>query len=133
MITKKLKNMNETLSGMLMGIVLSGTVFQAAFVWFAENKLYFSAGLWIGVLISVFMAIHMNYSIQNAVELNEEDAPGYYRKLYAIRMGVVLAVFGAAVLLRLGSPAALFLGLFTLKIGAYLQPVLHKLFFKRRK
>lgn len=133
MIREKIRGLNDTARELTAGVLLSGLVMQAVGMWLTEDKLYFTAGLWTGVLLSAFMALHMNRSIQNAVSLSEEDAPGYYRKMYALRAGVVLLIFGCAVLLQFGNVISLFLGLFSLKIGAYLQPVLHKLLVKMRK
>lgn len=133
MITNRIKDMGSTARELILSVVLAGALFQGAGMWFVKEKWYFTAGLWIGVLISVMMAVHMEYSIQNAVELPEEDAPGYFRKMYALRTGIVLVLFGCTVLLDLGNVVSLFLGLFALKIGAYLQPILHRLLVKIRK
>ena len=133
MITDKIKGMGDTARELILSVVLTGALFQAAGMWFAKEKWYFTTGLWIGVLISVFMAAHMEHSIRNAVELSEEDAPGYFRRMYAIRTGIVLMLFGCTVLMELGNVVSLFFGLFSLKIGAYLQPVLHRLLVKIRK
>ncbi len=73
------------------------------------------------------MAVHMNYSIEQSLEMQEEDAQGYMRKMVVLRMGVMILAMAAICFLHLGSVAALFLGVLSLKFGAYLQPVLHRL------
>lgn len=133
MIREKIRTLNDTVRELTAGVFLTGMVIQAVGMWFVEDKLYFTAGLWIGVALAVFMALHMNRSIENAVMLSEEDAPAYCRKMYAVRTGVVLLIFGCAAFFRPGNVVALFLGLFSLKFGAYLQPVLHRLLVKMRK
>lgn len=126
----RIKSMSSVLKELILGILLCGLIFQISLVWLADSKLLYTTGLWIGVGISAFMAIHMNHSIENALDMPEEDAAGYSRKMYALRTAVVLVLFGAACYFRLGNVVAIFLGLFTLKFGAYLQPILHKMMQK---
>ncbi|MEE0420260.1 MAG: hypothetical protein UDG86_09470 [Lachnospiraceae bacterium] len=127
MIKNAVKEMSTVLKELIFGILLLGVVFQLLFVWFTSDKGSFAVGLWLGVGIAVFMAVHMNYSIEQSLEMQEEDAQGYMRKMVVLRMGVMILAMAAICFLHLGSVAALFLGVLSLKFGAYLQPVLHRL------
>ena len=53
-----------------MGIILYGIVLQLAGVWFVSDKLRYSSGLWIGIALACFMAIHMAVVIQDAVSID---------------------------------------------------------------
>lgn len=129
---EKRKGSNETAAELIAGIGICGIVFQAVGMWFFADKLHFTAGLWIGVLICVALALHMNYSIREMLEMPKEHAAAYYRRMYSIRTVIFLVLFIGAIVLGIGSAAALFLGLLSMKFGAYLQPVLHRLRKKRK-
>ena len=121
-----------TIKTMLAGILGFGVLFQFLFMWLASDKLFYTSGLWIGVGISVFMALHMNMSVENALEIPEDGASGYMRKMYVIRTVLVIALFFAAYFLKLGNIIAVFLGMFTLKFGAYVSVPLQKWLQKRK-
>lgn len=124
---------SSALKQLISGILLCGIVFQAVFVWFFESKLFFSIGLWIGVAIAVFMAWHIHYSLDAALDMQEEgSASKYMYRMYAIRMAVVLAAMFAAAWFQAGSIVGVLIGMFSLKLGAYLQPLLQKIIKKRR-
>lgn len=130
---EKDKGSNETAAELIVGIGICGIVFQASGMWFFADKLYFTVGLWIGVLICVALALHMNYSIRAALEMPKEHAAAYYRRMYSIRTVIFIVLFIGTIALGIGSAAALFLGLLSMKFGAYLQPVLHRLRKKRKR
>lgn len=131
MIRDSIKNMETTLKELLLGILIFGAAIWLVLIWFVSDKGGFTLGLAIGMALSAVLAIHMNYSIGQSLELAEKDAQSYMQKMSVLRMGMVLILFGAAYLLRLGNPLAIFAGLFTLKFGAYFQPLLHRLIHKK--
>lgn len=133
MIKNAVKSMNTVLKEIIIGILLLGILFQLVFMWFFSSKLMFTLGLWVGVVLSVFMAVHMNYGIERMLERPEEDSRKYMAKMVAIRMVTQLAVFLGMCLLEASTGLAVLLGIFTLKTGAYVQPHLHRLVEKRQK
>jgi hypothetical protein len=124
---------NETLRELILGILIFGFLFWILPIWFVEEKGSYTLGLLIGVAGAVFQALHMNYSIGRSLELLEKDATGYMQKMAAIRMGATVLLFGLVCLLGLGYPLATFAGLFSLKLGAYFQPILHRLMEKKER
>ena len=66
-----LRRINEALPGLVFGIVLYGVVLQLAGVWFVEDKLYYSIGLWYGIIIAVGMAINLATVIFDSVAMGE--------------------------------------------------------------
>lgn len=130
---EKNRGLGETAGELMAGIALWGLLSQAVGMWFFADKGYYTAGLWIGIAISLVLTLHMNHCIRRAVELPQEQAARYYQKMYTIRTGLFLVLFIGAMALRLGNGAALLLGLLSVKIGAYLQPILHRLRVKLRK
>lgn len=123
---------DRALKQLISGILICGGLFQIIFVWFMESRLFFSIGLWLGIGISLFMAWHIHYSLDNALDMPEEDASKYMYRMYAIRMAVVLGVFFLTAYFKVASMAGVLLGMLSLKLGAYLQPFLQKITKKRR-
>ena len=61
---------DKVLKSLISGILLCGILFQAVFVWFSDAKVFFSLGLWIGVGVAVFMAWHIRYSLEDALDMS---------------------------------------------------------------
>ena len=121
-----LQNMNPTLKELLLGIVLWGIIFSLVFVWFADLKVSFILSLWAGVGGAALMAVHMCSFIEDSLELTQDDAVKHMRKGTMIRILAVMVLFVLAWRLH-GNMIGIFLGLFTLKLAAYIQPLLHKI------
>ena len=120
-----LRGMNPTLRELICGIVLWGILFSLAFVWFADSRISFLLSLWAGNFLAAGMAVHMCVSIENSLDLASDDAVKHMRRGTALRMLAAMALFVLAWRLR-GNVIAVFLGLITLKLGAYMQPLLHR-------
>lgn len=125
-----MKKKDTTLLELLIGIILLGAVIQIVCLIISKDYLYNAIGLWSGIAIACFTAIHMKRSIEDALDLGEEGAKKHVRSGYAFRMVVTLIVAGVVVCFNLGNPITLLIGLFPLKISAYLQPHMHKLLKK---
>ena len=121
---------NQTLLELLTGIIILGVAIQIICLITSKNYLYDAVGLWSGVGICCFSAIHMYRSIEDAVDLGEAGATKHVRIGYATRMAVTLLVAGVVIYFKLGNYVTLLIGVFPLKLSAYLQPFTHKLFQK---
>lgn len=62
-----LRRLNKALPELVMGIILYGIAAQSVGIWLTEQKAMYSAGLWLGILLAVGMAIHMAVVIEDAV------------------------------------------------------------------
>ncbi len=122
-----LRRLNEALPGLVAGIIAYGVVLQFAGMWFAEDRIRYTSGLWIGIACSVFMAIHMAVSIEDAVSLGEEGAKRKSIASALVRYLVVLLALVAMCYFNLGMILPAFLGLLGLKVSAYLQPLFARL------
>lgn len=123
---RRLRKINEVLPDMIFIMLAYGIVAEVVGVWFAGDRIKYSIGLAIGVVLAIFMAIHMAIVIEDS--LNVQNKRGQFRiSLKGIaRYAVVAVVVFATVYFELGSVVAIFVGLFSLKISAYLQPVVRK-------
>lgn len=118
---------NQTLLELLIGIIVLGVVIQMVCIIVSNNYLYDAVGLWSGIGICCFSAIHMYRSIEDAVDLGEAGATKHIRLGYATRMVITLVVAGVIIYFRIGNYVTLLIGVFPLKLSAYLQPITHKL------
>ena len=120
---------------LLTGILLWGVVIQIICILAFENDLYNAVGLWTGIGVAVFMAIHIKRSIEDTLDIGAEDAEKYARNAYAKRTMITLAIIAVVIILKLGNPITLVIGIFPLKLSAYMQPYMHKMFvwLKERK
>lgn len=119
-----LRRLNDSLPGLVFGILLYGVLLQLIGVWFVDDKLYYSIGLWYGIAMAIGMAIHLAIVIYDAISVDGTDAAN--RRIVmksAARYGVVTILFIILGYFNLGNLVAAFLGVMGLKVSAYLQPL----------
>lgn len=126
-----LRRLNDALPGLVLGIIIYGVLIQLTGVWFVEDKLRFSTGLWIGTGLAVWMAINIAQVLRDAVEIYGEDGARNRVIIKSVlRYFVVVIVFFVMMKFNLGNMVSAFIGVFGLKISAYLQPLAHKVILK---
>jgi len=128
---KRFAALPSVLKELLLGILISGGIMQAVLMWFSSDKLLFTSGLWLGVLGAALMAVHMYQTLDEGLYM--ADAEKYIRRGYARRYSMIIVCAMAVVYLGIGNLLAFFLGLLTLKFGAYMQPMVHKILTKKKK
>ena len=116
----------RTLLELLTGIVLSGVVFEIVGLLFVKDKLAHSIGMLLGILIALAMATHMAFSLNSALDWDEEQAKRAIWKSYLLRYLSVAICIGLIAYFGIGNVISCFLGIMTLKPAAYLQPYLHR-------
>lgn len=130
---QKIRDINDALPGLLGGIVLYGIICQLIGVFFVADKGNYSAGLWVGVLTAIFMALHMAIVLNSVVESDEKGAGAIATRQNIIRYLVVVIILGILMVTRAGNPLAAFLGIMGLKISAYIQPLFTKMSQRKEK
>ena len=124
-----IKKMSKTLKELLIGILFYGILVEVIGICFIKDKVYFSIGLWIGIVLALAAAVHMWWGIDKALDMG--DAAGKYAlSQNMVRYGVIVVAFGALCVMDIGNPIAAFAGIMGLKAGAYLQPFTHKIMIK---
>ena len=116
----------QTLKELILAIVLWGIIIGLIAVWFTDSKFIFIVSMTVGVLGAVAMVVHIYRGIEYAMEMPDDSAGSFLRKQSVLRMGGAMVLILLAYCLK-GNIIAIFLGLLTLKPGAYTQPLLHKL------
>lgn len=129
---RKIRNINQTVWELIIGIVLVNALLEVIGLIFVSQKGAYTIGLVLGMLMAIGMVFHMNISIEKAIDIGGEHAKGYMLKSYAIRTVVVLAVIVCVGVLKFANLLSLLLGVMTLKVAAYLQPITHR-FMESRK
>ena len=123
-----LKRINPSLPGLVAGILIYGLLVQITGVWFVEDKMGYSIGLWYGIAIGIGMAINLATVIYDAVTF---DGEGNANKRVAaksiLRYIVVAVLFGILGYFEFGNLFTAFLGVMGLKFSAYAQPLLNKI------
>lgn len=123
---------NHTLHEMLIGIGISNILLAVIALIIPGNRIDSVVGVLIGALVSLAYCIHMAVTIDDALCLDEKGASAQVRKHMLIRYLAVCIVVGGACMLGVGNPIFIVLSILTVKLGAYLQPVIHKYLSKWR-
>ncbi len=127
-----LRRINEALPGLVGGILLYGAVVELVGVWFVDDRLHYSIGLWYGIAIAVGMAVNLAAVIYDSVTMGDGDHAR--RRIIAkslLRYFVVVILFFILGLFDFGNLLMALLGVLGLKVSAYLQPFLQK--FKKNE
>ncbi|SFG49481.1 hypothetical protein SAMN04487761_12236 [Lachnospiraceae bacterium C7] len=126
-----LRRLNDSLPGLISGIIVYGVIIQLIGVWFVEDKVSYSIGLWYGAVIASWLAINIAQVIRDAVDLQNSDKAN--RKIIAkslMRYIVVVILFSILGYFKFGNLFMAFVGVMGLKISAYAQPITKKLINK---
>ena len=120
--------------GLILGILVYGAVVELAGVWFVADKLRYTTGLCIGIALACGMAVNMAVVLQDAVDIYgaSEHGSAKIAAKSVLRYVIVVAVFFVMMKFNLGSLATAFIGVFGLKVSAYLQPVAHRWYLKMK-
>ena len=124
-----LRRINDALPRLVATILLYGVVIELAGVWFVEDKISYSIGLWYGVAIAVGLAINLAMVIFDAVTLGDSEHAN--RRIIAksiLRYVVVVILFFILGYFNFGNLFMAFVGVLGLKVSAYLQGLIHGIF-----
>ena len=124
------RKINTVLFEMYLGLLTYGLACQLSVVWFLQDKLSYSLGLWLGIVTAGAYIAHIWWSIEQYLYRGEKAA-GVARGYTLIRYLAVAAVLVAATFTDSLQLFAVFLGIIGVKIAALLQPQVRKL--RRRR
>ena len=127
---EKIRKWNRTLLELEMGIAVYGAVCQLVAMWFVPDMLKFTIGLWLGILVAMISGLHMLRSLQSAFDGFEGNVTKKITGSAVVRYIATAVIFVLVAVTGVGEPLATFAGMMGLKIGAYLQPLIHKLYNK---
>ena len=118
---------SDTLKEMLCGMLVYGAVGQLVIWIFVKGSWMVSLGWWLGVLVAMLCGCQMWWSLCKALDLTVEDARKKMTAYSLMRYGIIIAIMAVVMTTQVVNPLAAVFGVFALKFGAYLQPLMHYL------
>ena len=92
--------------------------------------LYYSLGIWLGAVLAIGCAIHMYRTFDKAFDYDEKNAVKISRNGALFRYAILCIIFGLIMYFDFINPLTTFAGLMGLKMGAYMNPLIHKSMIK---
>lgn len=124
---EKINEINTALPGLWCGTFLYGMVCQVIGIFLPIDRVKYSIGLWIGILMAAAMAFHMSYILFTSLELGAKNAQAAITKHSMLRYFAVVVILGILMMTDFSNPIAAFVGVMGLKAGAYLHPFMIKI------
>ena len=121
-----MNQVKETITGFLIGIIIYAVMIEAVGIFFSEDIFSYTLGLLFGIVIAVFLMIHMAKTLDKALDLPEAQATKYVRKQSFLRLFVMLLALIISLVIDWFNFIAVVLGMLGLKIGALVAPVFLK-------
>ena len=106
-----LRRLNDALPGLVLGIILYGIAVELIGVWFVEDKLRYTTGLLIGILLACGMAVNIAVVLQDSVDTyGASHAQAKIIAKSVLRYVVVVIVFFVMMKWNLGNLFTAFIG-----------------------
>lgn len=121
-----LKRINAILLQLIGLVMLHAILVEFIGVWFVADKLHYSLGVLTGLVLAIFMLVHMAVVIEDSLLVMDRrgkiwvSMKGIFR--YIIIAGVVIAM----VYVQWGSYISCFITILGVKMAAYAHPFLNK-------
>lgn len=109
------------------GIIIYNLVIMGlAFVFFPESSVFL--GIFIGLTIAVIMIFHMGITLEKAIDTCDSNTAQKKTVINSILRNVLFIVLLVVLLWKFPQVniLAVVIGTLGLKVGAYLQPLIHK-------
>lgn len=125
-MTRKLRELNEALPGILIldfvYLIIGELIIFLAF----DEPVKLAAGFLAGIVYAVFCVFNMSFRLRKVV-YGKADPKRTYLLGYLIRLLVMILMFAVLILTGIGDILAALVGMFAMKISAYLQPLTQKI------
>ena len=119
----------KTVVEMWVGEWIFLVICECAGFFFARNDLVsYSVGLLCGVLLAMAATYHMWWVLDRALDFDEKTAQKMIGTRYLLRYFALIVMLFTLWGTGIGNPFAAFLGYMGLKVGAYLQPLVDKIY-----
>ena len=127
---EKIKDINPSIPGMLIVQMLYLIVGEALIICIAKTPLKPAIGFVAGVAYAVFSTFHMSLRIRKVVYGGANTSVTFILG-YVIRLLVMLILFVLLYFLNIGDLLCAVIGMFSMKVAAYLQPFTDKILSKK--
>ena len=129
---ERIKEINPSIPGMLMVQLLYLIVGETLIILIAPSPSKLAVGFAAGVAYSVFSTFHMSFRIRKVVYGGANTSVTFVLG-YVIRLLVMFVLFAVLYFLDVGDLLCAILGMFSMKVAAYMQPLTDKLTNKIKK
>lgn len=124
---KEAVKQNLTLCELIVGITILGLIAEIVVLFVAKGtRVANTVSLWVGVLTAIWMAVHMQWSIEKALDYEAKDSVKMMQRSSLLRYGVAILVLAVAGISGYFNVVTVFIGMIFLKFAAYGQPLVHK-------
>ncbi len=122
-----MRKAKRLLKEMLAGLVVWLIPVLAVLLIIAKNKISVVMGVLLGGAAAVILLLHMYRHIDIALDMDERGARRHTQFASAVRFVIMAAVLSVSmVFYKYFQPIGTVLGIFGVKMAAYLQPSVHK-------
>lgn len=128
---KYLKRLNDILPELMAIIIAYGILVELLGVWWVEDPFRYTTGLAIGIGLALFLSINIASSIWSMLEVHSSKAQVMIVMKAIGRYAVVVVVSMLMGYFNLGNIITWFIGIMGLKVAAFLQPLIHRVFFEK--
>ena len=122
---------NDTLREMLCGMLFYGVIGQMVILFFVKGD-GIGLGWWIGVLAAVACGYQAWWGLDRALDLPESAASKKLISYSLLRYTAIVVIMAVIMVTEIANPLAAVFGVFALKAGAYLQPLMHMMIGRKR-
>ena len=123
-----MRQAKQTLKELMAGLAVWGAAVLAILMIVPRHRLAVACGLILGLAVAAWLLWHMYHHLDIALDLDEKHA-GRHMQASSMKRFLVMAVVLAVTMTqyRYVHPIGTVLGMFGMKISAFMQPKIHKL------
>ena len=123
-----MRQAKQTLKELMAGLAVWGAAVLAILMIVSRHRLAVACGLILGLAVAAWLLWHMYHHLGIALDLDEKHA-GRHMQASSMKRFLVMAVVLAVTMTqyRYVHPIGTVLGMFGMKISAFMQPKIHKL------
>lgn len=128
----KMRELNESLPEIFLIDIIYLILGILLVLLFVPEKGQAVVGIFAGVVYSMFASIHLSFRIRKVV-YGHASATKTFVGGYFIRLLVMFVIFAALYIFHMGDLLCALIGMFSMKVSAYLQPATHRFLTKISK
>lgn len=117
---------NETLIELIVGILVLNVCIAILGSIISGSVLTFCLGELLGTVYAIFMVIHMTETIENMLDLPEDEGSKYAKRGYTVRLVLTIVIMIVGLKVSLFHFAGLFLGMMSIKFSVWIRPMIRK-------
>ncbi len=117
-------DLNESLPGILIIDLVYLVLGEIIIFLCVPNPIFCAIGFLVGVAYAVFCVFHMSFQIRKVVYGGDSRA---FPVGSALRMALMMAVFVTLHYFNIGHAVAAIIGMFAMKVSAYIEPAARKI------